>query len=308
MTTRPYLTIVGTGAMACLFAARLSSHARITMLGTWVEGLAALQRAGVRLREISGEEHTYSVRATDDPSQCDGTAPAVVLVKSWQTARAAGQLATFLDPAGVALTLQNGLGNLEILRAALGEARVAQGVTSSGATLLGPAHARASGAGPTHLGAHPRLDALVELLREGGFEVHTGQSVQDLLWSKLVINTGINPLTALLQVPNGELLEIAPAKRLMVALAQETAQVAEAKDIDLSFSDPASAITDVARRTGTNRSSMFQDMARGAPTEIDAINGAVAAEGERLGVSAPLNWSLWHLVRAAVSVQSRGSA
>jgi 2-dehydropantoate 2-reductase len=307
MTVRPSLTIVGTGAMACLFAGRLAPHAQITMLGTWVEGLAALQREGVRLREMTGEVHDYPVSATNDPSQCDATAPALVLVKSWQTARAAAQLASFLDPDGVALTLQNGLGNREALESALGAARVAQGVTSSGATLLGPGHARASGEGPTHLAAHPRLDALVALLREGGFEVHTGQSVRDLLWSKLVINTGINPLTALLKVPNGELLEIPHARQLMIALARETANVAEAKGINLTFADPASAIAEVARRTGTNRSSMLQDMARGAPTEIDAINGAVAGEGERLDLPVPLNWSLWQLVRAAVSAQAQGA-
>lgn len=300
------LTIVGTGAMACLFAGRLAPHAEITMLGTWRDGLAALAKDGVRLRETSGAEKIFPVRATRDPEECETGAPALVLVKSWQTARAAAQLSGVLKPDGVALTLQNGLGNREALQAQLGQSRVAQGVTSSGATMLGPGHVRASGDGPILLGAHDRLPPLIQLLREGGFSVKTGQPVEGLLWGKLVINSGINPLTALLDVPNGALLEIPHARRLMTDVAEETAGVAEAKAIHLSYGDPASAVLEVAAQTATNRSSMLQDMMRGAPTEIDAINGAIAVEGDRLFVPTPLNRTLWHLVRAMVAIQNGG--
>ncbi len=302
------LTIVGTGAMACLFAGRLAPHAQITMLGTWQQGLAALKTHGVRLREPDGAEQVFPVHATRDPSQCHGEAPALVLVKSWQTTRAAAQLSRVLHPDGVALTLQNGLGNREQLEAKLGKLRVAQGVTSSGATLLGPGHVRASGDGPIQLGQHDRLGELTVLLRQGGFSVQTDQAVKELLWGKLVINSGINPLTALLKVPNGALLELPDARRLMVDVAMETARVARAKGIHLASEDPAAAIANVARRTARNRSSMLQDMDRGAPTEIDAINGGIAAEGSRLGLPTPLNRTLWRLVRAAVSAQKGGLA
>jgi 2-dehydropantoate 2-reductase len=303
MNGLPRLTIVGTGAMACLFAGRLAPHAQVTMLGTWQQGLAALKTEGVRLREPDGAEQVFPVHATQDPSQCCEEAPALVLVKSWQTARAATQLSTVLHPDGVALTLQNGLGNREQLEAQLGRSRVAQGVTSSGATLLGPGHVRASGDGPIQLGQHDRLGALTALLRQGGFRVQTDQDVEELLWGKLVINSGINPLTALLNVPNGALLELSDARQLMAHVAMETARVALAKGIHLPSQDPTAAIADVARRTAANRSSMLQDMDRGAPTEIDAINGSIAAEGDRLGLPTPLNQTLWRLVRAAVSAQ-----
>jgi 2-dehydropantoate 2-reductase len=151
------------------------------------------------------------------------------------------------------------------------------------------------------------LSALTLLLRKGGFRVQTDQPIEELLWGKLVVNSGINPLTALLHVPNGALLEIPHASRLMTDVAEETARVAEAKGIRLSYRDPARAIAEVARRTATNRSSMLQDVIRGAPTEIDAINGAIAAEGDRLNLPTPLNRTLWRLVRAAVSIQDGGA-
>jgi 2-dehydropantoate 2-reductase len=286
--------------MACLFGARLAPHADVTLLGTWVEGLDALRAHGVRLREADGNEHEIAVAVSDDPADCTGAKMALVLVKSWQTERAAAQLAQCLDPDGVALTLQNGLGNLEILQHALGAERAALGVTTTGATLLGPGHVRAGGVGPTHLGPHARLEPLADLLRQAGFAIEFADDLQALLWGKLAINSGINPLTAILRVPNGTLNELPDAKTLMQAAAVETSKVAAALGVSLPNKDVEAAVVDVAFRTAKNHSSMLQDILRGAPTEIDAISGAVARRAEALGISAPVNRTLWHLVRALV--------
>jgi len=121
-----------------------------------------------------------------------------------------------------------------------------------------------------------------------------------LLWSKLVINAAINPLTALLRVPNGELLARPSAQSLMDAAAREAAAVARALGRRLTFSDPVAAAQAVAQRTAVNHSSMFQDVQRGAPTEIDAICGAIVAAGEGCGVATPVNRTLWLLVKALI--------
>ncbi len=285
--------------MAGLFGGRLASHADVTLLGSWTEGLDAVRERGIRLQE-NGEAKKVEVKATDDPSECLGVNSALVLVKSWQTEMAATMLGNCLAADGVALTLQNGLGNIEVLEAAIGPERAALGVTTTGATLLGPGTVRAGGLGPTYVAPHPRLEPLVELLETSGFEVHAASDLMSLLWGKLVVNTGINALTALLEVRNGELLESSHARSLMNAAALETAQVAEAQGIKLPYDDPAQEVEGVARRTAENDSSMLQDIRRGAPTEVDAINGAVVREGERLGVPTPVNRSLWDLVRAKV--------
>ncbi len=291
------LVILGTGAMACLFGARLARQVPVTLLGTWREGLEALRERGIRLQD--GErETTVSVRASSDPADAAGATHALVLVKSWQTARAARMLKDCLSPGGVALSLQNGLGNLETLQEHLGEERAALGVTTIGATLVGPGHVRAGGSGPIHLMPHPRLGPLSGALCTAGFEVVEAEDLEGLLWSKLVVNACINPLTALLRAPNGDLLRRPSARRLMGAVAEETASVAAARGVRLPFEDPAAAAEGVAERTSENHSSMLQDVLRGAPTEIEAINGAVVREGERLGVPTPINRTLWRLVRA----------
>jgi 2-dehydropantoate 2-reductase len=292
------LLIVGTGALACLFASRLSAAGvRVTMLGTWPEGLEALRTCGVCLA-ADGSEQVYPVQATANPGDCVGARFALVLVKSWQTERAAQQLAECLSPGGLALTLQNGLGNRESLERALGTPRVALGVTTTGATLVGPARVRPGGEGVISLGEHPRLGPLAELLRGAGFAIKIVPEADDLLWSKLVINAAINPLTALLRVPNGELLNRPSARTLMGELAREAADVAAAMGRQLTFPDPVAASEDVARRTAVNHSSMFQDILRDAPTEIDAICGAVVRVGEQCGVPTPVNRTLWLLVKA----------
>ena len=115
-----------------------------------------------------------------------------------------------------------------------------------------------------------------------------------------MINAAINPITALLRVSNGTLLTRASARQLSADLANEVAQVAIAQKIKLSFDDPVAAALEVAERTASNHSSMFQDIQRGAPTEIDAICGEVVKKGKELGVATPVNYSVWKLINAII--------
>ena len=298
------ILIVGTGALATLFACRLAhAHYGITMLGTWQAGLSALSENGARLVDIHGNEQAITVRATDDPHECRGTKYALVLVKSWQTERAARQLATCLAGDGLAITLQNGLGNREILVRKLGADRVALGSTTTGATLLGPGLVRPGGEGIVSIESHPAITPLQKVLSAAGFAVDVVNDAGSLLWGKLIINAAINPLTALLGIPNGKLLERSSARELMSALAREVADVAAAERIRLPFSDPVKAAEDVAHKTAANHSSMFQDIRRGAPTEIDAICGAVVRAGKKHNLPTPANWACWHLVKAMVHAE-----
>ncbi len=298
---RESVLIAGTGALACYFAARLAPHVEVTLLGTWLQGIAALQESGVQLVAADGEAGSYKVRATNDPADCVGHACALVLVKSWQTERAAEQLTACLDEDGVALTLQNGLGNYDILRCILGRSRAAQGVTTTGATLLGPGRVREGGKGAILVAEHPRAAALVDLLKTAGFAVEIVTDMESVLWGKMVVNAAINPLTAILGVPNGVLLERPHARRLMQAVAAEVAAVARARGVSLPYDDPIAQVERVAHQTAENRSSMLQDVTRGAPTEIDAINGAIVQAAEEMNLDVPVTKTLWHLIHGMIS-------
>jgi 2-dehydropantoate 2-reductase len=284
--------LFGTGAMACFFGARLSPAAHVTLVGTWTEGIEAIRQHGILVEDFRGSR-TVQVQAEYIGARLMPADLAIILVKSWQTERIARHVPEYLKPDGIAISLQNGLGNLELLGS-----RAFPGATSEGATLLGPAHVRLGGSGPTSIVAPAWV---AEVLASGGFDCRccSPDSAAGLLWGKLSVSCGINALTALLRIPNGALLNRPDATSLMVRAALECAGVAQALGIELLFADPAAQVRDVAKRTAANQSSMLQDLLRGAPTECDAINGAVVREAGKLGMTAPVNEMLWQLVRAA---------
>lgn len=300
MNDRDSLLMVGTGALACLFGARLSAAGlKVTLLGTWEEGLKALRQVGIRY-ETPHEQKIYSVSAIRSPTEAAGVPYALLLVKSWQTERAAKQLEEILPDDGLVLTLQNGLGNREILNRILGEDRVVQGITTTGATLLGPGHVRPGGEGAITVEDHPGLQPLIERLRAADFKVERVPDIEELLWRKLVVNVAINPLTAILGVPNGELLNRPSALQLMAYAVQEVKRVAQAEGFEIALDDAMAVAENVARKTARNRSSMLQDVSRGAPTEIDVICGAVIRIGERHGIATPVNRTLYLFVKSLI--------
>lgn len=292
--------------MATLFAWRLARAGYgISMLGSWGLALEALREKGVRLVDERGREQAWPVHAVQNPIECRGIKQSILLEKSWQTAKAAQLLRQCLSPDGVALTLQNGLGNYEMLAEALGKERVALGTTTTGATLLGPGLAKAAGEGEISIQEHTRSGPLCNALRSAGFKVNVVHDALALIWGKLVVNSAINPLTALLGVPNGELLQRPAARLLLRDLAQETAAVAQAEGVSLGFSDAAGMVEEVAHRTAGNYSSMLQDVRRAAPTEIEAICGAVSRAGRRHDIPTPLNDMCLRLVQAMVQASER---
>ena len=228
---------------------------------------------------------------------------AVVCVKTPGTPWAAEVAQHVVSRDGVVLTIQNGLGNYEILAAAVGEARVAVGVIYVGARLeegklwaTGPGRVelgRPSGAGP-----YRALEVLAAQLAEGGMIVNVVEDAWASVWRKVAVNAAMNPTTALLGYTNDDLLADRAASRVADALAGEVARVATATGVALSEDEAQRAWRDIAVLTGANRSSMLQDVQGGRVTEVDAINGAVHREGERRGIAAPLNQAMAVLVGA----------
>lgn len=296
------ITIIGTGALGSLLAFYLSSVQTHTvwMVGSWAEQIAAIQSRGLVCLHGQQTEQRM-VRVTSDPEQVGACDIALVLVKSGQTATAIERILPLMHASTLVITLQNGLGNYEKLTQAFGEERVVQGVTMLGATMLEPGRIRHAGSGPTYFAGtaaqSARLTELVALFQAAGMVAEQRSDVEALIWGKLVINVGINGLTALLRVPNGALLERASAQALLTELVTEAVAVAHARGIALP-GDPLAQVLAVARATGANRSSMLQDIERGVPTEIAAINGAIVREGKRLGIETPYNRAVTLLIEA----------
>jgi 2-dehydropantoate 2-reductase len=250
--------------------------------------------------EIVGMDRTRSPLRT-------GEAPvdaAIVATKTPGTRWAAEQVARVLSRDGVALTIQNGVGNREILVEALGEERVALGVIYVGAGFRADGTHYATGAGRLELGRPSgrtpaaRLEALAELLRAGGADVVVVDDAWRAVWRKVVANAVMNPPSALLDASYGALLRDPATAMLLDALARESARIVTAAGHAYREEEAVAAWRKIATAMTEHRSSMHADVARHLPTEIDAINGALVREAQRHGLEAPLNQAMTVLVYA----------
>src|SRR5262249_24952014 len=188
-----------------------------------------------------------------------------------------------------------GLGNGEVFERVVRHAHVAIGVTTIGATLLAPGVVAAC-PGTIVLGAAEANRAAVEtfarVLARAELPVSVTETIDDPVWRKLAVNCAINPLSALRRVPNGQLLDDPTLLATMTGAAREVAAVACARGLTLAPDQAAEMAIAVARATAANRSSMLQDLTRGSPTEIQALNGAVCRAARRVAVPVPINQRL----------------
>lgn len=289
--------------MGTLFGVLLAEAGHhITMLDKNAERAEALTKKPFQLEGISGE-HSVSIPVSADPREIGQSETILVWVKAYDTRGAAQAIAPFVGKNTLVITLQNGLGNSEILGEVLKTDNLLAGSTAQGANVLEPGRVVHAGIGDTHIGelhgpATDRAKKICDLLTGAGIPASPSDDVQGLVWGKLVVNVGINPFTGLLQMRNGELLEHPETMQLMEMAVNEAVAVAKAAGVSLPFADPLDRVRDVARKTGQNRSSMYQDVAHHRRTEIDFICGAVVREGEKLGVPTPVNRTLTLLVRS----------
>ena len=201
------------------------------------------------------------------------------------------------------VSLQNGLGNLETLSAVVDPGRLLGGATAYGATLVSEGVSCHTGTGDTAIGAvegtpPDGIELVIEAFRDAGIEVTVAPNLDCVLWSKLLVNATINPLTALTRLKNGELLTSPDTMRLVHAVGTECESVASAAGIKLSYDRLEDRVRYVCEVTARNRSSMLQDVLKGGRTEIDAINGSVLRKAREVGAQASLNEMLVGLVKA----------
>lgn len=303
--------VIGAGAMGGLIGTRLSvTGHQVVLYDIWEEHVEAITRHGIVIRELDGSVLRYRIDATTDPPPLDGADLVLVEVKSYDTRDALRPYAGRVPPETFVLSLQNGLGNLDHMRAALpGHDRLVIGTTAHGSAVLGPGRLRHTGKGATVIGdpttpQTPRFDLgpIRRALSRAGFETDVAANVHTAIWTKLVANVAINALTAITGVRNGDLLDDPDLQPVIAQLVSETVAVMQAAGVPPGSDDHLAYARKVMRDTSVASSSMLQDIRYGRKTEVDAINGAVARLGEELGVPTPLN----RLVTVLVHNRERG--
>ncbi len=297
------IVVLGPGALGCLLAAFLAEAGEeVLLMDHRPERAKIIASQGLMVEDRSGQRVVRPL-VSRFPKEAAGADLVLVCVKAYHTAEAITPYLPHLGPRTRIMTFQNGVGNVEILSELCGAERVWGGITAQGATVLGPGHIRHGGRGDTLFGAvlpegqEERLAAVAELFTKAGLPATVKDEVQSIIWSKLIINVGINPLTALTRLRNGQLLDLPDTGEIMDRAVAEAVSVAEAQGIRLVYPDPIARTREVARATAENIASMLQDVRAQRQTEIDQINGAVSFLGRKLGIPTPVNDTLTGLVR-----------
>ena len=295
------VAVIGAGNMGCVYGANLARvGVAVTMVDTWPEHVEAMRDHGLAMEGLNGT-FTAAVDAVTDGSELSGIDAAIVLVNAYDTAVAAQTAKQVLKPDGYALTLQNGMGNVETLTAALGERRVLAGLSFHSGDLKGPGEVTHTLTGPTYLGEldrsrSERLLHLAGLIEEAQLNPVLEDDIIVSIWSKFVHNCGINALCAITELRPGNIREVPELDEFQTGIIEETLALVEAKGITLPDPDPMTTVK-VYCADKFHRVSMAQHLARGRLTEIEALNGYVARESAKLGLAAPCNEALTRLMK-----------
>ena len=295
------ICIVGCGALGSVIGAHLARLDDVEVYAYDVsrEHVRAIRERGLQISGAS--EFTVALRATSDAKEIPACDFGIFATKSLHTRAAVEQTAHIFGESGAVCSVQNGLGNEEMIAARV--RYVVRGATTLAAHMRGPGHAGFEfysnlWIGPFEPSGTPfeRVQQLADLMNRSGLRVVPLQDARGAQWTKLIFNSAVNPVGALTRLHHGAAHRFPPTSALYEGLLQEGELVAKALAITL-HSDPREMIVEGARASGKRNVSMLLDVLAQRPTEVDFINGAIADCGERLGVPVPLNRTLWQLVK-----------
>ena len=263
---------------------------------------ASIQEKGVRIRELSGKVVCVQIQTRTKLSRLDKPDIVLVTVKAYDSEAVASLLKKSLVDNVPVLSIQNGLGNVEELTHRLGADSTIAGTTTEGAMTTGPGAVIHTGRGSTWLGEMngkltDRCLTIEKALRKAGFITVISNNIKGVLWAKAIVNSAINPITAITQVRNGDIRRIPELHKAASKVVDEGVAVAQANGILLKPS-PKSLLANILVGTLCNKSSMLQDIESGRKTEIRQLNGSISRQGNLVGVRTPFNDLLTNLVVA----------
>lgn len=308
MTSFPdTVAIIGAGAMGCLFAARMAeAGAQVTLVDVDKARIDAIARDGIRLTDDRG---TRDIRVGAALAGAIPEAPQLVLLftKSYHSAAAIASIRHWQAQGPLVMSLQNGIGNAEKLADVFGADRVLQGTVHIPADLSPPNGVATHGFGHIHFGgftakAHRAAPDVRDLLECAGFDAVLSDDVERVVWEKVAFNAALNATSMICRATNGQ-INTPAGRRIAQGVVQETVAVAQARGLSLDAQSIIGTVHAALVEHGHHKPSMLQDREHGRMTEIEAINGAIVREGERLGIATPVCATLADLVRVIEGVE-----
>jgi 2-dehydropantoate 2-reductase len=286
------IVIVGAGGVGSIYGSKLSARHDVTLVAR-ADFARAVEERGL---QIEGKHAgTFQVKATASLEAVQPGAFILVTTKVNDSAAAMAPIVPLLDPSVTILCVQNGIYSERIVRSLVGDrATTLRAITQFGGTIRAPGVVVDTVGGYTLIEDHERAQALADVLTECGLDGRVTPEIKREMWRKAIFNCVINPITAIVGAPVGGIAApgLAPLKRLVI---DECVAVAGADGI--AFEVDFLGVIDEIYGALTNIASMRQDLMRGRRTEIDYLNGAVAALGEQYGIDCPVNRALTAIVK-----------
>ncbi len=301
------IVLVGGGAIGRLFASYLGQgDNEVILLDSDTQVVGAISSGGIGVVPAGGEQPTtrpaVAVAALADGSRISSSDLVLLMVKSFSTRPAAQSIAHLIHDDCPLLTMQTGLGNVEILEKIVPRRTIMAGLTFMSGTALGSDQVRHGGEGMTYIGEldgeiSDRLERICRCFVRSGIATQAAGRIVGRLWNKVIVYSAINSLSALLKVPNGCLIGGMDSITLMKRLLDEGRAVADALGIDLVHDDLYEQLFAACERSANNLSAMLQDILNDRPTEIDAQSGAICRYGEEMGVAVPTQQTMLEMIK-----------
>jgi len=293
------ICILGPGSLGSTFGGLLTEAGfDVHMVGPWTEHMEAMKYRGLTIVEDS-KERTVNVKVGSGCGEVGPVDLVIVLVKSSHTRDAIEGAAPLIGEGTIAISLQNGLGNEEIIAEHLGKERVLSGKTYVGGQLIAPGRVlvgrkgKLTQVGELEGGITERARHIGDLFMRAGLEITVSPEMRTLIWHKLLVNVSTGAISGITGLPYGKLVQIPEAVDCGIAAVKEAMAVARAAGIALSIKDPGEIFnTAVEGLPFDFKASILQDVERGVKTEIDFINGAVVRIGRKHGIPTPVNQAL----------------
>ena len=298
------IAILGCGALGSTYGGLLTEAGYdVALVNLKTDHIDAMIKDGLTFVE-DDQERNVPVKVYTDAAQVGPVDLIIVLVKSNFTKAAIEGASALIGPDTIAMSLQNGLGNEEVLEEALGKGNVLGGKTYVGGTLLAPGKVKIGVKGKkTLIGefdgtVSERALKISSLFDKAGLATEVINDIRALTWQKLLVNVATGAICGITRLTYGPLMQIAAVQECAVAAVSEALAVADAAGIQFEVPFPEDVLLQaVAGLPDDFKTSILQDVERGTPCEVDFINGAVVREGEKYGVATPVNRTLVALIK-----------
>lgn len=300
------IAIIGPGSIGCLIGSFFLKNKKceISFLHRDKEKIEKIKEEGIVVKRVNGEIEKFlssQFIITENEKEIGKCDLIIITLKSYQTKSILKKLKNLINEKTYVLTLQNGLGNIEIIKRVVPEERIIGGTTSYGAYTISAGEIVFAGEGETVIGRisgnNRDILKIKNLFNNSGIKTEITENIEGALWSKFLINIAINPLATVLDVHNGYLIENKYAEKIMEYLIKEGWEIARNKKIKLLYPDPVKKVKEVCRITYNNINSTLQDIRNKRKTEIDFLNGVVVREGKKLKINVYTNWVFYNLIK-----------